>query len=234
MNFRIAKHHIREIINSYPSFYFSITRHKHLIVTYKTEVVIEGYPRSANSFAVHAFNLAQKMNGRPNVNIAHHLHAPAQIKKAAKFNIPTLVLIRQPRNAVISVVIKTNSLSLKTALKNYINFYSSIYKYKNYYCVALFDEVINDYGRVIHRLNLRFSTSFAEFDHSEENVKLCFDLMMNRGKLLFNNDERKYSIPTKEKNLLKSLLNEEIERKESYHLLKRADSLYKKFQNSLI
>ena len=39
------------------------------------DIVIEGFPRSANSVAVHAFRVAQD---RP-VRIAHHLHAPAQV-----------------------------------------------------------------------------------------------------------------------------------------------------------
>ena len=45
-----------------------------------TELVIEGFPRTANTFAVFAFQTAQ---ARP-VRVAHHLHAPIQVTVAAR------------------------------------------------------------------------------------------------------------------------------------------------------
>lgn len=64
----------RVTISHYPWLYFPIQRlrpqRRDLVVARDTEIVIEGYPRSANTFAVAAFLLAQ---GRP-VKIAHHLH----------------------------------------------------------------------------------------------------------------------------------------------------------------
>jgi hypothetical protein len=38
--------------------------------------------------------------------IAHHLHAPAQVIRAARWRILTLVLMRRPRDAVLSLVIR--------------------------------------------------------------------------------------------------------------------------------
>jgi hypothetical protein len=46
-----------------------------LIVQRDTDIVIEGFGGSANSFSLHAFELAQNTH----VYIAHHLHAAAQI-----------------------------------------------------------------------------------------------------------------------------------------------------------
>jgi len=62
-----------------------------------TELVIEGYPKRANAFAVSAFQMAQ---GRP-VKMAHHLHPPINVILAAKRNIPCLVLIRHPDQCVL-------------------------------------------------------------------------------------------------------------------------------------
>ena len=50
------------------------------VVTPDTQLVIEGFPRSANTFARVAFNAAQ--SGR--VRIAHGLHVPAQVVRAAQ------------------------------------------------------------------------------------------------------------------------------------------------------
>ena len=62
------------------------------VVTPDTQLVMEGFPRSANSFARVAFNRAQSER----VRIAHGLHVPAQVIRAARWRIPTLVLIRKP------------------------------------------------------------------------------------------------------------------------------------------
>jgi hypothetical protein len=65
------------------------------------DLCIDGFPRSANSFAV---NLIKNANN--SLNIIHHAHAPAVIKRALKDNIPTFVLIRKPIDAIASEYIR--------------------------------------------------------------------------------------------------------------------------------
>src|SRR5262249_54303726 len=62
---------------------------------------IDGFPRSATTFAVAAFQLAQP---RP-VQVAHHSHAPAQLITAARWHTPTLVTIRAPEESVLSTAV---------------------------------------------------------------------------------------------------------------------------------
>ena len=59
--------------------------------------MIDGYTPCGATFAVYAFQMAQP---RP-VRTAHHLHAPAQLVAAARADIPTLVLIREPAGVVL-------------------------------------------------------------------------------------------------------------------------------------
>ena len=82
---------LRLVLGRSPTVYFGIQRLRpdcrNLLVKKDTEIVIEGYPRSANTFAVAAFLLAQ---GRP-VKIAHHLQVPAQVIQGVQWNITTIV-----------------------------------------------------------------------------------------------------------------------------------------------
>lgn len=114
----------RSFVGQYPFPYLMLQRlrprRRHLVVARDTEIVIEGYPRSANTFAVAAFMLAQE---RP-VKMAHHLHAPAQVIRAVKWGIPTLLLIRQPEDAVLSLLIREPGISAERALRDYIRFYN--------------------------------------------------------------------------------------------------------------
>jgi hypothetical protein len=70
------------------------------LVDRSTELVIEGFPRCANSIAEAAFRLAQE---RP-VRLAHHAHAAAHVLAAVEAGVPTLVLVRDPDQAVPSMI----------------------------------------------------------------------------------------------------------------------------------
>jgi len=84
---------------------------------------IDGFPRSANSFAV---NLIK--NAYSSLNIIHHAHAPAVIKKALKDNIPTFVLVRKPIDAIASEYIRAQYREKRTyhvpnLIKRYYQYY---------------------------------------------------------------------------------------------------------------
>jgi hypothetical protein len=138
-----------------------------------TEIVIEGFERSGNTFAVLAFSSSQL---RP-VEIAHHLHAAAQVIQAARRGIPALVLIRQPEEAISSFLLFHPALSASQAMRTYLRFYAPLVPYRDRFVLARFDTVIRDFGSVIRCVNGKFGTEFAEFEHTEANVRECFKLM---------------------------------------------------------
>jgi len=139
-------------------------------VSRRTQIVIEGFPRCANTFSVRAFRYAQ----RNPVRLAHHLHAPAQIIAACRWSVPALVLIREPDAAVVSYVTRETHIDLTQALKDYIRFYRAIMPWRRDFVLAEFKDVISDFGSVIARINARFGTAFELFDHSRENVARCY------------------------------------------------------------
>jgi hypothetical protein len=138
-----------------------------------TDVVIEGYPRSANSFSVAAFRLAQ---GRP-VRVAHHTHAPGHVIAALKLGIPTIVLIREPEESVLEFVLVRPSLTVRQVLRGWVRFYTALLPYRRRFVVGAFPEVTSDFGLVIRRLNFLSGSGFREFEHTEENVRECFRQM---------------------------------------------------------
>ena len=101
------------------------------VVTPDTQLVIEGFPRSANTFARVAFNRAQSER----VRIAHGLHVPAQVIRAATWRIPTLVLIRKPKDAVLSFAIR-DPISVDQALRYYLSFYETVEEYRDAYVLG--------------------------------------------------------------------------------------------------
>lgn len=123
---------------------------KDLKVREDSILLVEGYPRSANSFTVGA--IKQNNTG----HIASHLHCIGHVKQAIDMNIPCLILIRPPAQAVPSFLAWNNRLGAKQLLKEYISFYTQLMPYRHLIVTAEFDEVTTDLDHIIYRLNKKF------------------------------------------------------------------------------
>lgn len=176
MMFYLNKNRLKHILAQYPNLFSFCYRHlasvrnRELLVSKQTDLVIEGFPRSGNTFAVVAFQLAQT---KP-IRIAHHLHVEAQIFNGVKQGLPVCVLIRHPVDAIKSLLIRHPQTPIKWAFSNYIQFYSNIRILTPKFHIALFDEVIENYGKTINNMNTKFGTKFDLFIHNEQNVKAVF------------------------------------------------------------
>lgn len=153
--------------------YRSVKRVPEQYADANTDIVIEGPPRSANSFAVRAFESAQS----DSVNIGHHLHAPAHVLRGCSLGLPTLVLIRDPRDCVISRKAFHLEVSLREQvchphlaatwamlLRDWCRFYETIWPQREEFVVATFETVTSNFGAAIERLNEFFGTAFETFD----------------------------------------------------------------------
>ena len=136
-----------------------------------TEIVIEAFARSAQSYVVAAFRLAQEPHA---VRIAHHTHSPSTLIDGVRHEIPTLVIVREPEDAILSYVIRTPASSIRGALRGYIRFHRPLLAFRDGLVVATFDQVTGDLASVIRRVNERFGTTFGLFEASEEHVARVF------------------------------------------------------------
>ena len=181
---RRARLRLRTMATEHPWLYLPFARRKYpgpspWVLDRDTEVVIDGYTRSASTFAVYAFQIAQP---RP-VRVAHHLHAPAQLMRAAAHGLPTIMVIREPRGAVLSQVVREPGVDLLDALWAYSRFHESLADRRDAFVVADFEQVIHDFGSVVRRMNEKYGTSYGVFDGSEEQLSSCRALVGQRDSL---------------------------------------------------
>jgi hypothetical protein len=218
----------------YPAVFFSLYRllrkDRTRVVTPDTQLLIEGFPRSGNSFARVAFTKAQKEK----VRIARPLHVPAQVIRAARWQIPTLVLIRRPRDAVLSFAIR-DPISVDQALKYYISFYESVERYRDAYILGLFEEVTEDYGQVIKRVNDKFGTTFSLFRHDEENVSKVFAGMETHARKKYGETlwERKVQRPSAVRERMKHEIEYDLENPKRKKLIAEAEAVYNRLTTSV-
>lgn len=132
-----------------------------------TQIVIESFPRSASTFAVAAFRLAQEPNP---TTIAHHTHMTAQVLEGVRRGLPVLVLIREPAAAVTSLLVRTPDLPVASAIRGFVRFYAPIEPLLPRVVVGTFDQVVGAFGTVIDRVNDRFGTGFRPFEHAADDV----------------------------------------------------------------
>ena len=225
------KFELRSFCSLYPELFFPMRsllgKGTAQAVQENTQLVIEGFPRSANSFSVAAI---QSVQPKPLI-IASHLHAAAQVIRAADLSVPTLVLIREPADAIISLKCLELEISyrfkieypvwgacLKSYLKAWIKFYLQILPYRENYVIGLFDEVTNDFGAIIEQLNQRFQRNFAIFEHTKESVKRIHKLVGF------------HSGPSEKREYLKDLFIKEIEEDNLIPLLLKAEDIYREFE----
>ena len=148
------------------------------VATEETALLIDGFPRSGNTFAVVAFQLAQPAP----VRVSHHIHSSAHMVAAEKRGTPIVVTVREPEDAVLSCVIREPYVTIAQALRAYSGFYRRLRRWRERMVVAEFDEVITDMGGVVDRANERFGTTFTRFTHTPGSVAECFAIIDDRAR----------------------------------------------------
>lgn len=170
-----------DVIGHHPRLFFAIYRHhpieKAFIVTDDTEVVLEGFPRAANTFMVLAFQLAQERK----VKVAHHTHVPAQLTRAVSFGLPAIVSVREPIDAVTSLKIFDPKISSSTYLSSYIGYHTYLESISDSVIIATFEDITLNFGSVILAMNDKFGTEFSAFSGSSQAVEKVYQAIEKIG-----------------------------------------------------
>jgi hypothetical protein len=183
------------------------------VVNQKTELVIDGFQGSANSFATVAFKQSQT---KP-VALTHHLHSPIQIIQAVKKNIPVLLTIRQPEDAILSLTSRWYYISVESALKSYIGFYSKLKPYVNGCVISPFIQTTQHLDQTIEAINIRFNTNFDAID---------LEVAQTKSKQTISDRPNIYQF----KQQLKHQKKEEFKLTKNQALLKTAQVLYQEYE----
>jgi hypothetical protein len=169
-----------------------------------TGIVIEGYPRCANSLLVDSFIISQDYR----VRVASHSHHWAQVIEGLKKDLPVVVTIRKPVDAAASLLLRRSEISDNTALHVYEVFHRKILPHKDRILFVKFEDVIESPSRVIAIINERFGTNYIipsdvlveEFGAKSIRHEISVNPINGMLKVCYPNDEKKKkSMPIKER-----------------------------------
>jgi hypothetical protein len=192
-----------------------------------TAIVIEGYLRSGNTFSVAAFQIAN--GSQPHVG--RHLHGAPHVLRAARLGLPTLVLIRQPRDAVLSYLVRRATLTPHDAVLEYLDFYRTAWPARDSFVVGPFDRVTSDFGAVLEQVNQRFGTSFRRYDPTPENEARAFALVEEMNRLETGGEvvESLVGRPSAERSRRKQELEALLDRPRTAARLRDAEEIFHRY-----
>lgn len=200
-------------------------RRPHLAFRGDTDVVIEGFPKSANAFVAHAFQAAQPRQ----LKIAHTTHVAGQVIAACRGGVPALVLVRTPAEAVSRVALVRPAVSLELLLRGWIRFYEPLLPWRSRFALGPFSAVIGDLGAVMTAMNQKLGTSFTPFEHTPENQHQAFDAMERDWATRIDRGAPEFDIhagrPSPYRDALTSEIEEKLRGPRYARLLARAETL---------
>lgn len=204
------------ISNNYLGFKYitrKISKRSNMIVSKNSDIVIEGYPRSANTFAVAGIKLAQN----DQINIASHRHEIGHIRYALQLHKPVIVLIRNPIDAIVSFIIRED-VSISFSINYYIYYYKKVNKYKNRVLILKFDEIIDHLDKSIDKINKKFNLylSLIKINNTTNNKILGMVASMHKAEQELigkggNNNIRSIAVPSLERENVKRVIVNKIQ-----------------------
>ena len=121
-----------------------------------TELCIEGFMRSGNSFAVRSFQYSNS-----ETRLAHHMHCSGHMRRCLRLDVPVVALIREPLSAISSAMVFMKHRDPDEALLRYLKINRWVRDHAGSLLIVDFELTIGDFSRVIERINERFGTSYA-------------------------------------------------------------------------
>jgi len=192
-------------------------------------LVIDGFERSGNTFAYLAF-----LDANPEVSrIGHHTHSPAQFYWASKWNVPTLLLLREPSSVALSVNLRWPGRTLDDILEDYIGFHERVLAFRADLVVAPFEMVTNTFGRATDAVNARFATAFKAYDADERADQRVFSSIERRNAARYGQlTEVAVARPSVARRAATDLRRNELERPQTRSRLDAARSLHDRLLES--
>lgn len=176
----------------------SPTQRIHTLVQRNTDICIEAPSGSGNSYFVNGF---RKIN--PNVRVAHHHHVAAQVMRGVHFQIPTVVILRDPIACVVSRAAYWNTpVLIGPIFRQWIRFFRTVEPILDRATVVSFESVTRRPNEVIKAINDQFDTTFnSRFPEMEQ---IAADMNRAYARSAGGPDQQNPNLPSAEKEALKT------------------------------
>lgn len=203
---------------------------RQLLANAETDIVIEGFPRSANTFFCSYFNAAQ-VNPR---KVAHHLHSSYQLRAASRFGLPCVFLIREPVDCFASALLRDGRVSADLLLNAYVALYRTAVRLKSGLLVVPHKLAVKDPNGVINAINQKFGCAFEELP--PEQIGRVYDRIQKRHLAVWNLNEPdplRIGLPSSQKDAAKRPFAERVQARYP-DFIRECEALFRELQASAL
>jgi len=143
----------------------SPTKRIQTMVGRNTDLCIEAPSGSGNSYFVNGFRMIN-----PDVRLANHHHVAAQVTRGVHYKVPTVAILRDPLDCVVSRTAFWNApLMAGAVFIQWIRFFRAVEQVRDHILLASFESVTGKPEVVIKAINDRFGTAFnSQFPPMEQ------------------------------------------------------------------
>lgn len=214
--------------NLFPFIHRATNRNWGKFCDYNTKLCIEGFESSANSFTYNVIRCVW-----PSIKVGHHKHVVANLKRAYSYEIPTVVLYRNPEDAIPSLVSRFRPDSFE-AVRRYIHFYRYVEDIAPDVLLVSFEEATQKVRLTVERI-ANFATlplDGRSLANLEERAKASIrEQTKERGNV------EQISLPKEEREIQKEKVREKMRRmpdlEEAKRIYNHIRKLHSKQENNL-
>jgi hypothetical protein len=128
----------------------------------QTDICVEGFESSANSYTLNVIRYVGD-----DLSIAHHCHTAASVKVAVEHGVPTVVLFRDPEDAIPSVVSRFRP-GVYEATVAYTSFYKTVMNLVDDIILVSFDEATSRTEEMIKKVKDLTAVKFNDYESIQE------------------------------------------------------------------
>lgn len=171
----------RQLIWPHPRIYRHLEKilNRAKIPEVTTEVVIEGFPRSGNTYAEIMFRLTQGNR----FTISHHSHHPVAVLEAIRAKKKTILVLRKPDDAVLSWCSSWGVSDLEgiaNVFDIYVNYHKALLPAARDLTIFPFDELTTNFKGLISKLATSWQSALRDDFDENALARQAFQEIDNR------------------------------------------------------
>jgi hypothetical protein len=172
----------------------------------KSQVAVCGFPRSGNTF----LGRVLRFSSTGSTSLVNHFHSSAQLIRSVKIGIPSVLILRDPVEVILSLYIgyqtkNKKRLPITIHYLRYLIYHISLLPYRKKLLVIHFHEIKNNPEYFISLYKKKYGGEFKNITNLKDEVLDSISRDMKPG------NELKSSRPNKEKDDLKYLYKTNVE-----------------------
>jgi len=193
-------------------------------ITPSTGLVVEGFPRSGNTFGAEVFRIVSENR----FEVVSHVHHAAQVKSSVKRGVPTVLVIREPVACLSSYLVGGPHATVRGVLREYIAYHTSIRRQVPHCVVVEFNELITDFELVITRVNDAFDLDLPPLKKFSS-VEEVFDVIVSEHFDRYSqSNEQLLPRPSSDRSEANEEYRRQLRLPANQDLLERATEIYRK------